>query len=236
MFWLVVRAVPWLEGSAVWAIGALGLKVSLGDIVIVNQFTSEVGIWNGETMSHSSWQSEKPRLMHLALSLVLLPADNFDDFLMTSTKEQTVQVANKRRQAELPPNAGKQGGRIDFANFRLPRTLRHEILTSGRHFRLRRRPWTRKFRLPTYDWTHHKLRNDPHDWVISGFKWVAKQPWVGECRFLPLMDILTPAASVSAWVSVWIGEWRVLLGVWSGRFNRKDPHFLFFFFPLRALS
>lgn len=30
------------------------------------------------------------------------------DFLMTSTKKQTVQEANKWRQAELPPNAGKQ--------------------------------------------------------------------------------------------------------------------------------
>lgn len=30
-----------------------------------------------------------------------------------------------------------------------------------------------------------------------------------------------------------MGEWRVLLGVWNGRFNRKDLHFLFLF-PLEC--
>lgn len=60
---------PLIRRSVVWAVGPLGLKVSLGSIVIVNPFASEVGIWNGGMMSHSSF-------MHLALWLVLLPADN----------------------------------------------------------------------------------------------------------------------------------------------------------------
>lgn len=103
-------------------------------------------------------------------------------------------------------------------------TTWNEIPTSGQQFWWRSRPWTRTFRLPSYDWTHHKLRNGPSGWAISA---------VGELESavsLPWWVISTPcvaAASVSAWVSAWMGEWRALLGVWSGRFNRKDPHFLF---------